>query len=57
MRGCGDEKTPPDTTACIFWLKNRQPDKWRDKQDMNIDAKGINIVVGSDEDKELLEDI
>lgn len=21
----------PDTTACIFWLKNRQPDKWRDK--------------------------
>lgn len=23
---------PPDTTACIFWLKNRQPDKWREKQ-------------------------
>lgn len=22
---------PPDTDACIFWLKNRQPDKWRDK--------------------------
>jgi len=21
----------PDTTAAIFWLKNRQPDKWRDK--------------------------
>lgn len=21
---------PPDTTACIFWLKNRQPTKWRD---------------------------
>lgn len=20
---------PPDTTACIFWLKNRQPDAWR----------------------------
>lgn len=20
----------PDVTACIFWLKNRQPDKWRD---------------------------
>src|SRR5262245_39050438 len=19
---------PPDTTACIFWLKNRQPEKW-----------------------------
>lgn len=22
----------PDTTAQIFWLKNRRPDKWRDKQ-------------------------
>ena len=21
---------PPDVTACIFWLKNRQPKKWRD---------------------------
>lgn len=21
----------PDTTAQIFWLKNRRPDKWRDK--------------------------
>lgn len=23
---------PPDTTAQIFWLKNRKPDQWRDKQ-------------------------
>lgn len=22
---------PPDTAAQIFWLKNRRPDKWRDK--------------------------
>lgn len=22
---------PPDTTAQIFWLKNRQPELWRDK--------------------------
>lgn len=22
---------PPDTTAQIFWLKNRKPSKWRDK--------------------------
>lgn len=21
---------PPDTIACIFWLKNRRPDLWRD---------------------------
>ncbi len=25
------EHYPPDTTACIFWLKNRRPDLWRDK--------------------------
>ena len=22
---------PPDTTACIFWLKNRRPEEWRDR--------------------------
>lgn len=26
------KELPPDTTAMIYWLKNRQPDKWRDKQ-------------------------
>lgn len=30
---------PPDTTACIFWLKNRQPDKWRDKIEVNASVK------------------
>lgn len=24
---------PPDVTACIFWLKNRMPEDWRDVQD------------------------
>jgi len=24
------KQMPPDVTACIFWLKNRRPDKWRD---------------------------
>ena len=27
---------PPSNTAQIFWLKNRRPKKWRDKQDLNI---------------------
>lgn len=27
-------KIAPDTTAAIFWLKNRQPGQWRDKQEM-----------------------
>lgn len=24
------EHVPPDTTAAIFWLKNRKPEEWRD---------------------------
>lgn len=24
---------PPDPTSCIFWLKNRDKDNWRDKPD------------------------
>jgi hypothetical protein len=24
----------PDVVACIFWLKNRLPDKWRDKHEI-----------------------
>ena len=27
---------PPDTTAMIFWLKNRQPGSWRDKRDVEV---------------------
>ena len=26
----------PDVTAQIFWLKNRRPDKWKDKQDVEV---------------------
>ena len=28
------EHYPPDTTAMIYWLKNRQPDKWRDRREI-----------------------
>lgn len=34
------EHYPPDTTAGIFWLKNRQKDKWRDKQEIDHTTKG-----------------
>ena len=30
------EHVPPDVTACIYWLKNRRPDRWRDVQ--RVDA-------------------
>lgn len=29
----------PDTTAQIFWLKNRKPDVWRDKQEVNMSGR------------------
>lgn len=31
---------PPDTTALIFWLKNRQPQYWRDRRGVDIDTGG-----------------
>ena len=31
-----EKEVIPDTTAQIFWLKNRRPDKWRDKQDVQV---------------------
>lgn len=30
---------PPDTTSCIYWLKNRQPDNWRDKIEIDSNVK------------------
>lgn len=29
------EHVPPDPTAMIFWLKNRKPNEWNDKQNIN----------------------
>ena len=35
----------PDTTACIFWLKNRRPDLWRDKTEVGVNpADGENLL-------------
>ena len=34
-----DKAIDGDTTAMIFWLKNRQPKKWRDKQEIDMTAK------------------
>lgn len=29
------QHVPPDTTAMIFWLKNRRPEDWRDKTEVH----------------------
>ena len=34
-----------DTTAQIFWLKNRKSDKWRDKIEINKQENSINTQI------------
>lgn len=54
---------PPDTPAATLWLKNRQPAKWRDTQ--NIEVSGPNgqpialqsVSAMSDEDLRLMAEI
>lgn len=36
---------PPDTTAAIFWLKNRQPEEWREKKEADAVPGGISIFI------------
>ncbi|MEM8813928.1 MAG: hypothetical protein AAGF59_15050 [Pseudomonadota bacterium] len=31
---------PPDPTSILFWLKNRRPDRWRDKVDHELAGEG-----------------
>lgn len=38
------KKYPPDVAACIFWLKNRQPDKWRDKTEVNLNQRTVTRI-------------
>lgn len=40
----------PSTTAQIFWLKNRKPRAWRDKQEIEQTNKNINITLGDYDD-------
>lgn len=42
---------PGDVTAMIFWLKNRRPDKWRDKPEMKEDSETLKAA------KQLLEGV
>lgn len=45
------KQVAPDTTAQIFWLKNRKPAEWRDKREIehggeitnNIDLSGLSV--------------
>lgn len=37
---------PPSNLAQIFWLKNRKPEKWREKQEIAMMAEPVQIVWG-----------
>ncbi len=39
---------PPNSTAQIFWLKNRRPDRWRDKQDISGSFEPVQIIWGKE---------
>lgn len=36
-----EKQVAPDTAAAIFWLKNRQPDIWRDKKEMVVEENNL----------------
>lgn len=36
------KEVQPDTTAQIFWLKNRRPDKWRDRKELDANVNHSN---------------
>lgn len=38
-----EQEQPPDTTALIFWLKNRKSSQWRDKVDHDVTTNGESI--------------
>lgn len=40
-----DVHVPGDTTAQIFWLKNRKKEQWREKQDYSIENAPTKIMI------------
>ncbi|MGW7932315.1 hypothetical protein ACWEWU_11710 [Staphylococcus xylosus] len=38
------KQVSPDTTAQIFWLKNRKPHEWRDKRDVEHSGEMTNHI-------------
>jgi hypothetical protein len=50
---------PPSEVACIFWLKNRQRDRWKDKwpdDEFNIDVNEIDGRVDDKTDEQIKEE-
>lgn len=50
------EHVPPDANAAFLWLKNREPDEWRDKQQVEHSGavsftNAVTASYSTDEDK------
>jgi hypothetical protein len=39
------ERFPPETTAAIFWLKNRQKKRWRNKEDDSPEGSDAAVII------------
>lgn len=44
IRAATLEHVPPDAGAALNWLKNRKPDEWRDKQDIEHTG-GVHVTI------------
>ena len=44
------KEVAPDPTSMIFWLKNRRPDRWRDKQSIDIGVRLEDVLAALPED-------
>lgn len=46
------KELPPDTKACIYWLQNRRPDKWKDKREIDLDSSSreFKMIIQGGED-------
>lgn len=38
------KQVSPDTTAQIYWLNNRKPKQWRNKQDIDLSNNGMSLA-------------
>lgn len=38
------KQVAPDVTAQIYWLNNRKPKKWRNKQDINVSDNEMSLA-------------
>lgn len=48
---------PPDTTACIFWLKNRMPEDWRDVKHIEAKVQKVPLIETKEELEEKLREM